>query len=108
MSKEEDIGRSYGAAGEDWRERALYRIFEIAIEHKTFTPDDVWLSGLEQPPNDPRALGGVMRDAVRMGICKMQYCEHCNQPIRQASIREETNDRAINVWKSLVYEGANG
>ena len=106
MSTGEDIERSYSAAGEEWQEKALFRVFEIACVKQEFTTDDVWNSGLELPPSgEPRAIGGVITRAKSMKIIKQSHCTECGQPKRTLTVREEANDRPVNVWTSLVYEG---
>lgn len=65
----EAIERAHRNAQEEWQERARSMVTTVANAYpESFTADDVWDCGLEQPPNDPRALGGVFRRLAREGL----------------------------------------
>lgn len=90
------IEQSYGAAPEEWREEARRAVRKLALEHQEFTTDDLWRDGLSRPPNSARALGGVMRWAVKWGIC-----EKTGRAIVTEQVKSHGSPK--HVWRSLIY-----
>jgi len=81
-------------AGEDWNEYADGFLDAAAERWGAFTTDDLWDGGLVQPPNDPRALGAVMRRARARGVIV------ATGEYRQ-SVRRHL--APIPVWRSRIY-----
>jgi len=75
-AKEEAITRVEANASRRWLDaayRALQRCSEAPWSDEGVSSDDVWmrLRALEMPePHDPRAMGPVMRRAVREGLLR--------------------------------------
>lgn len=65
---EEGIAASYEGADQQWKEDAFAAVKRVAAAKSTFTPDDIWDE--VEKPREPRALGGVMRRAMREGVCE--------------------------------------
>lgn len=84
------IRRVRGNADTDWLERAHRLVRVVAATLGEFTTDDLWARGLDQP-REPRALGAVMREAQRAGVCRPtdRY---------RRSNRVECHTRPLRVW----------
>lgn len=65
--RDEAMSRVDRAAPADWKELARQAVERVASERDVFTTDHVWLDGLEKPP-EPRAMGPIMRRAIRAGL----------------------------------------
>lgn len=91
---QEAIARVGEAADEAWMAQARRTLSEIAARLPLFTTDDLWAAGLPSP-REPRALGAVMREVARAGICAAtdQY---------RRSTRPECHTRPVRVWRSLI------
>lgn len=59
-------------AGAEWAVRAHEAVVRTAREMDTFTSDDVWerMPGGAVGQPDPRAMGPVIVNAVRLGVCR--------------------------------------
>lgn len=88
------IARVRSNADETWVREAERIISLVVRRQRLFTTDDLWEAGLPSP-REPRALGAVMREAARLGICEAtgEY---------RRSERAACHTRPIRVWKSLV------
>lgn len=83
------------AADPEWKELARTAVEMVAHERPFFTTDHVWLAGLEKP-REPRAMGVIMRWAVREGLVeKTGRFEPTIFPEGHAGPRQE--------WRSTVY-----
>lgn len=93
--RDEGIANAEAGAPTGWPFAALQAVRWVARTHETFTPDDVWETGLEKPP-EPRALGAVMLRAVKAG-----YCERTEtyQPSRNP-LQHHT---PIRIYRSLLF-----
>ena len=94
MDMETAIAAATEKAGEEWQEKALLTIENLARTSQTFTADDVWLAGLERPENS-RALGGVMRLARKQGLI-----EPTDRLV--TSVFESGHYGPRRVWRSLA------
>lgn len=82
-------------ADNNWAELAYTAVRQVAERQSEFTPDDIWVTGL-QKPSDARALGGVMRRAHREGLIeKTGRVQPTTQP--------ESHGTDVTVWRSLIY-----
>ena len=81
-------------ASSKWLEAALAAVQRVAEANDEFTTDEVWAEVAEMT-HEPRAMGAVMRIAVRkkLVIPTNQY-----QPTKRPS----SHARPIRVWKSLI------
>lgn len=78
-----------------WARRAIVR---LAVEHRDFTTDDVWMSPeLDSVPvnKDPRGLGRIMLDAQIAGLI-------APTPEHLPSVMSRCHHRPKRVWRSLV------
>lgn len=65
---DEAIAQADGGTPEIWKPAAMAAIEKVCRTKRYFTPDDIWSTGLEKPPN-PRALGPRMQEAQKLGWC---------------------------------------
>lgn len=87
------------AANERWKAAAHEAVREVAREQESFTTDDVWrvIEMKEVSTHEPRALGAIMKNAVKDGVCE-------NTDRYQNSIRAECHRRRIPVYRSMVHQ----
>lgn len=96
-----NTGMANAAAGAstDWREWARRAIRQVCADNETFIVDAV-RQQLDEwevpPPDDARALGPMMREAVKAGIC-VGTSEY--RP--SASVKSHSNPRRV--WRSNLY-----
>lgn len=86
------------AADPAWSKAADWAIAHLACELVEFTTDDVWqhLYDFAVPsPDEPRALGGAMQRAARLGV--ISPTDRIVQSERPAC-----HARPVRVWRSLV------
>lgn len=84
---EEAIEAVDNGAAEEWKAEALAAIERVAQEKEIFTPDDFW--AYLSKPKEPRALGPVVRRAIKAGtivptgqfVCS-EIPSHHRNPIR--------------------------
>lgn len=72
-ARDEALERVESASDPDWVVSAEKALLYVSMSLQTFSTDDVWdrLRMLSVPaPREPRALGPVMRRAVRDGLIK--------------------------------------
>lgn len=81
-------------AGEIWRAEELRAVEEIAHRHTEFTVEDV--SPLVGPTYDGRALGGILLEAERRGIC---------HKLGWVGSGRERHGRPVGLWASRIYRG---
>jgi hypothetical protein len=97
---DEAIERVDQHADPDWKEAALAAVRSVAERAAEFTADDVWEELVTNWPDaqthDPRALGPVIRRAVKAG-----WIEHTGEFRR--SKRPESHGCPKSVYRSLVY-----
>jgi hypothetical protein len=97
-ARERDVGmaRVDRAADAAWKEAAWQFLLAYAATHEEIFCDDLWEAGL--PPTDtPRALGPLMRQAVREGVLA---------PTGGYRLSVSSHLNAKSVWRSLLYRGA--
>lgn len=105
MSRDAEIGAALREAGIDqvemanleWVDVALYQARQVAKETRFFTSDAIW-SRVGRHPNEPRAMGAVMRALRREGIA---------EPTATVlpSLRPQCHRRPVRIWRSLVFHG---
>lgn len=96
--RDEAIQRAREHAGDSWNDAARFCVLKTCQTNAEFTRDDVLriAEGLRlPPPPDPRAWGGVMREAVSSGWC-------VKSGRWQASNRPECHRRPVPVYESRV------
>jgi hypothetical protein len=91
------IAKAAAGASEAWKAEALDKIYDVAYEQATLTPDDIWDAGLEKP-REPRALGAVVRRAASLG-----FIEPTDKFV--ASRMKSQHRNPLRVWRSLVWKG---
>lgn len=92
--KEMAIERSGEHAEPSWKRKALEIVMDLCTKRREFTSDEVWaeLSRHEEHTKEPRALGAIMRQAAKMGICRaIGYAK---------SERRERHSGVVSVWRS--------
>ena len=97
--REEAIRRVDEHAEEQWKMDALHAVKMVARQRKHFTTDAVWkvLEGITDfEPAEPRAMGAVMRRAVKAGFCVITT-------ETRESIRTSCNRRPLRIWESLIH-----
>lgn len=96
---EEYIQRAYGNADVHWKKAASMALRQVASRKARFTTDDIYaVMPLGLSTYEPRAMGGVVRQAKSEGIIAStgEY---------QLSGREVNHSRPISIWQSLLYSG---
>jgi hypothetical protein len=83
-------------ANEEWANRALKVVEQVATEKEEFTPDDIWAAGLEKP-TEARSLGTVMRRAKQERLITKTGRV---KPTTQA----ESHGTDVTIWKSNIYK----
>lgn len=85
-------------ADEAWLSHALNAVWYAASAYPAITTDEVWRR-ISWTPREPRAMGAVMRRAVREGWIRptKEY---------QPSQRVGCNHRPVLVWASRIYREA--
>ena len=97
-AREEAIRRADFAAEEGWKMNAMRAIEIVARRRALFTTDAVWyvLERLTNyKPHEPRALGALMRKAVKQELIKPTD-EH------RMSTRVACHRRPLRVWQSRL------
>jgi len=89
-------------ANQAWIEFMLDMLYEVALDRRRFTADDVYdvyYAWPEPKPrtHEPRAMGPVFNKAAKLG-----YCEKANVPA-SPSRRRSLHASPRTVWNSLVY-----
>ena len=90
-ARDEAMGRAERGAG-DWIQRARESVALIALARFDFTTDDVWNALGEDRPDEPRALGAVMKAMARDGVIRAtgEY---------RKSTRVDCHARPVAVWR---------
>lgn len=76
-----------------WKQDALLAIYHLCVTQPEFFSDDIWNTGLAQPPS-PRGLGPVLIYAKGLG-----WCERTDRT--KSSVNSNMSQKPI--WKSLIY-----
>jgi hypothetical protein len=102
--KHEGMAQVDENAAPAWKDAMRPCIEETAKQHRLFTADHVWdlaeTRGISETTHDKRAFGPLMLWAAKAGICRKT-----NGP-QIPSKRRTLHASPIQVWESLVYEGA--
>ena len=90
-ARDEAIARVERGAG-DWVERARDTVMLVALARFDFTTDEVWDALGEDRPEEPRALGAVMKGMAREGRVRAtgEY---------RKSRRVDCHARPVAVWR---------
>lgn len=90
-------------ANVSWKDVALVAVRLTAERQDTFISDDVWDTLAELFPefdtHEPRAMGAVMRQAVKAGYCVRAGCDACGT----TSVIVTGRARASNAYNTPVY-----
>lgn len=101
-AKESAITRVGNAADPVWVKAALEAVVYVCERRATFTADAIWwvleYAGINVP-DEPRALGAVMKIAERVGVCK------ATRQFEQ-TVRPSRHGTDVRVWRSTVYDRA--
>jgi hypothetical protein len=81
-----------------WTLRAFDAVRRLAETREEFTTDAVWhvLGDSSPPPDEPRAMGAVMRRAMNKFLVLPTQRTH-------QSVRPDCHRRPLRVWRSLVF-----
>jgi hypothetical protein len=94
--RDEAVRRVEDHAPVDWNKQALAAVKFVAERKREFSTDAVWQvleqRGIGGPP-EPRALGAVMRRAVRVGL--VEATDRVEK-----SRRPECHRRPVKLWRS--------
>lgn len=83
---------------EEWQRDALDAVRQLATKLPELTTDDLWRA-VDRPDDlEPRAMGAVMRSAVRAGL--VERTDRTRKSVRVACHR-----RDVRIWRSLVHRG---
>lgn len=95
MTLEEQLQRVEANADSLWLISAKDAVTEVAERLNNFTTDAVWAELREHAPREPRAMGTVMRWAVKEKLVSStgQY---------EASKRKQCNHRPVMIYRSLL------
>lgn len=83
-------------ADADWKDRAKIAVRYLARTKAEFISDDIWELGLEKP-REARALGPIMRWAVKQGFIR-------DSGRMQQSAQTTCHARPMRVWISCGYK----
>lgn len=98
-ARDEAIDRVARGMDSDWSQAAAAAVTMVALARDEFTSDDVWDALREvEAAREPRALGAIMRQAQRQGLC-VKTDRVVN------SRRVECHGRPVAVWRSLIVAG---
>jgi hypothetical protein len=88
------VARAALGAGE-WIERARDAVQLVALARFDFTSDEVWDALGEDRPEEPRALGAVMKAMARDGLIRAtgEY---------RKSARVDCHARPVAVWRVVL------
>lgn len=92
------IERSSDRAGAEWRIMATKFLHKYCTQNGDVFVDDLWNAGLEKP-SSPRALGMVMKDAVKSGWLK----EQTYGGFVLAKPSKNSNMQLKRVWRSEFF-----
>lgn len=81
-------------ADPDWLRSALVAARIVCVNREEFTTDAVWVL-IPEAPNEPRAIGAVMRKVKALGWAKPT-------DRTELSRRPECHRRPVRVWRSLL------
>jgi len=101
ISKATEVAIDQGLQNSDiaWRRLAMEKLYQICKCHQTFTMNDVrpFLKGLPAKTHDNRAVGGIVRTALKVG-----WIERTNEEIES----KVGHKSPLQIWRSMIYEGA--
>lgn len=100
------INAAEATADPKWKAAAAQIVEDICLTNKTFTTDLVWhelaIRGLTT--HEHRAMGPVMMNAVRAGMCEIETCNHCGTTkVMTKTLREEAHKMDVAVYRSLLF-----
>ena len=88
-------------ANSKWIAEAWTVLKSVCQKNETFSSDTVWAALVEKeipPPREPRAMGGLLRQADAAG-----WCIPTESP-RVRSARASCHARPLTVWRSSIYK----
>lgn len=95
-ARDEGIANAEAGAPTGWSFRAGEAVRYVCQTRSRFTPDDIWETGLEKPP-EPRALGPVMLRAAKAG-----WCERTGELVHSRNPLQHRN--MIMTYRSLLHD----
>lgn len=98
VARDHAIERAEVGAGEVWLAAAVAAVMRVALTHSVLTSDDC-RNELADDSREPRAWGGVMKRAAKLGI--IARTERFVTTHRVAS-----HKRPMQLWESCVFGGA--
>lgn len=97
--RDEGIARSERNAREAWNRYAKAYLRWYLERNPTYFGDDIWASGLADPPNDRRAMGARVQEAIRLNWIRSFEPYPRFRPSTQANLRKTEE------YVSLLYMG---
>ena len=96
-TKDEAIDQVEEAANQTWKDTAMRAVKWRAKLGINFTTDQIWadLENHVSPPREPRAMGAIMRKAVRDRII-------VSTPNTVASTKASNHKRPVRVWSPIT------
>tara|TARA_B110000495_G_C22764484_1_gene447556 strand:+ start:168 stop:710 length:543 start_codon:yes stop_codon:yes gene_type:complete len=96
-TKDEAIDQVEEAANQTWKDTATRAVKWRAKLGINFTSDQIWadIEGHVQPPREPRAMGAIMRKAVRDGLI-------VSTPNTVTSTKASNHKRPVRVWSPIT------
>ena len=97
--RDEGIARSERNAREAWNRYAKAYLRWYLERSPTYFGDDIWASGLADPPNDRRAMGARVQEAIRLNWIRSFEPYPRFRPSTQANLRKTEE------YVSVIYKG---
>lgn len=102
------MAQVYANANPSWKDIAYRAVVYVSRTHRAFTSDDVWEALTTHYPHvtthEHRAMGPVLRNAVRDGICEINSCTTCGtRKVVVQSRRPQANGMDTPVYRSLIF-----
>lgn len=111
LSRDAAIAAVGSATSKRWFKMALLAVKYIAERRELLTTDSVWYmlevrwnSRIVATPAERRAMGAVMREAVKLGYIELSGMNTSHSVVRRhvESIRKVCHARPLTVWRSLL------
>jgi len=98
--------RAYKATTQEWRDRT-YEVIKnkVTVNLPEWHVDEVWKADPSlMDGTDLRAIGGVLRKAVKDGLIEKIPCPTCSRYKVGRSSRVDNNGTFGTIWRSVNYK----
>jgi len=99
-ARDQAIDQVEAGASEEWKRAATEAVIFVCQMRLEFTTDAIWALLDKRritPPREPRAMGAIMRQAVRDGVCM-------TTDRTSKSVRVDCHRRPLQVWRSRCFK----